>query len=286
MPSTPPEVSVLVFGGLSVTVDGRAVDVGPPRHRALLAALVARGGWLAMGDVVDLLWSGNPPASAANQVQRIAGRLRRLFEPELALHDPGHVIASRGDSYALTLPAAGVDLLRFRNALAGGRFGEALTLAAAAPFADLPSDLRRAPIFSAIERQRVTAVVEALRPDALGGVLAGVVDYAAALADTYPFDERLHAALIVALAASGRRAEALSRFETCRRLLIRELGVDPGPELRRAQARALQTDSAAAPVGGWFWGGGRPSGRRTSSMAVATRPGCCSARRPAHGRGA
>ena len=225
-----------VFGGLSVTVDGQGVDVGPLRHRALLSALVARGGWLAMSDVVDLLWSGNPPASATNQVQRIVGRLRRRFEPALPLHDPGHVIASRGDSYALILPAGAVDLLRFRDALAGRAFAQALALAAAAPFADLPGDLRRLPIFSVIERERVTAVVEALRPDPFGRVLAGAVDHAAGLADTHPFDERLHAALIVALAASGRRAEALRRFETCRRLLVEELGVDPGPAASRPGA--------------------------------------------------
>jgi DNA-binding SARP family transcriptional activator len=248
MSFTPSTIDLLVFGGLSLTVDGRSVDVGPLRNRAVMSALVARGGWLATSDVVDLLWAGSPPSSATNQVQRIVGQLRRLFEPDLSGRDPGHVIASRGDSYALTLPAAVVDLQRFRAAQTAGNFPIALALAAGVPFADLSAALRSQPIFSSVERERVTAAVEALHPDPLGRVVAGAVDQALGLAEAHAFDERLHAALIVALAACGRRGEALGRFEACRRLLAEELGVDPGAELRRAHTYVLQSGGSGAPT--------------------------------------
>ena len=66
-----------------------------------------------------------------------------------------------------------------------------------------------------------------------------------ALADN-PFRERLWAQLMLALYRSGRQADALETFQEARRVLAEELGLEPGPELRRVQEAILAHDPAIA----------------------------------------
>jgi DNA-binding SARP family transcriptional activator len=54
-----------------------------------------------------------------------------------------------------------------------------------------------------------------------------------ALIQQHPFDERLRAQLILALYRAGRQADALEAYQEACRLLIDELGLEPGPPLRR-----------------------------------------------------
>ena len=51
------------------------------------------------------------------------------------------------------------------------------------------------------------------------------------LAAAYPLRETLRAQLMRALVACGRGSEAITVFEETRRLLVDELGLDPGPQL-------------------------------------------------------
>ncbi|WBB61636.1 BTAD domain-containing putative transcriptional regulator [Streptomyces sp. WMMC500] len=74
---------------------------------------------------------------------------------------------------------------------------------------------------------------------------AGPVGVAAlaALAERHPLRESLWARLLRVLDAAGRPAEALERYETIRRRLAAELGVDPSPELRRVHAGLLAAEA-------------------------------------------
>jgi tetratricopeptide (TPR) repeat protein len=79
------------------------------------------------------------------------------------------------------------------------------------------------------------------------------------LTERHPLRERFHAQLMLALARCGRQAEALTTYQNARRALAEELGIEPGPELRRLQERVLAGDvelvappraeSAVRPVG-------------------------------------
>ena len=54
--------------------------------------------------------------------------------------------------------------------------------------------------------------------------------------------------LMLALYRSGRQADALETFQEARRVLADELGLEPGPELRRLQEAILAHDPAIATV--------------------------------------
>jgi hypothetical protein len=66
----------------------------------------------------------------------------------------------------------------------------------------------------------------------------------AGLAREHPFDERVHAQLVLALYRCGRQADALTALHGIRRRLADELGVDLGPALRDLEVAILQQDPA------------------------------------------
>ena len=108
--------------------------------------------------------------------------------------------------------------------------------------------------FSAEARRLETLRVDALEEDfevrlALGEHRELEPALRSALADN-PFRERLWGQLMLALYRSGRQADALETFQEARRVLADELGLEPGPELRRLQEAILAQDPSIASVPG------------------------------------
>ena len=60
----------------------------------------------------------------------------------------------------------------------------------------------------------------------------------------HPLRERLRAQLMLALYRSGRQADALDAYQAGRTLLLDELGLEPGEELRELQRQILAHDAA------------------------------------------
>ena len=85
---------------------------------------------------------------------------------------------------------------------------------------------------------------------------------------------------MLALYRSGRQADALETFQEARRVLADELGLEPGPELRRLQEAILAHDPAiaAVPVAAGARGN-LPAPvdlvRRPRGRARRRSPGCC-----------
>ena len=68
-----------------------------------------------------------------------------------------------------------------------------------------------------------------------------------------PLRERFHAQRMLALYRAGRQSEALEAYRQAHRTLSEEIGVEPGPELRRLQEQILAQDpalDAPAPAAG------------------------------------
>jgi len=99
-----------VLGPLRVTHAGLPVPVGAKKQRTVLALLLARANRaVGLDDLVDEVWSHDPPVSTVANVRTYAANLRRAFA---ACGEPDALTRS-GDGYQLTVGMAACDALAF-----------------------------------------------------------------------------------------------------------------------------------------------------------------------------
>jgi predicted ATPase/DNA-binding SARP family transcriptional activator len=246
-------LEIRVLGPFEVLAAGKPADVGGSKRQALLAMLALRDGRpVEIDALVDGLWEEELPAAPRNALHHHIARLRATL-------GEGSIAGFR-DGYAVE--HACVDAVRFEELLAGTRAAlREGDVRAAADDITAALALWRGPALQGLpetawfkaERRRL----EALRVDALeeqfevdlvlGEHRELTPTLRAALADS-PFRERLWAQLMLALYRSGRQADALEAFQEARRVLADELGLEPGPELRRLQDAILAHDPSIAAV--------------------------------------
>jgi basic membrane lipoprotein Med (substrate-binding protein (PBP1-ABC) superfamily)/DNA-binding SARP family transcriptional activator len=246
-----------VLGPLELTVDGRAVELGAPKQRALLAALVIGEGRLRSTDeLIDAVWGDSAPRTAQHSVQLYVSTLRR------AIGDPdGHLLRTHPPGYLFDLDEVDVDARRFEQMATDGLaalqgdparalalFGDALALWRGRPFADVmyldvvQSELRR------LESLRLD--VEDARDEArirLGELSAALADLTRRVHE-HPLRERTRGLHMQVLAAMGRQADALRSYRELEIELASELGIAPAPDLVALEGRILLQDPVT--VGG------------------------------------
>ena len=240
-----------LLGGLEVRDgDGDEVAVSGAKLRILLALLALSTGRVVPAEqLVDALWGEDPPAGVRNSLQGLVSKLRRaLGSPDL--------VAMRGTGYSLELPPDAVDVLRYEQLVAEGRraveagelrtgvdalrAGEALWRGDA--LVDFAYDDFAIGAISRLEELRLTAIEDRLDAELrLGGGHDAVAELEG-LVRQHPLRERPRGLLMLALYRAGRQADALRAYQDGRRLLGEELGLDPGPELRRLEAAVLAQD--------------------------------------------
>ncbi|MGC5009238.1 AfsR/SARP family transcriptional regulator [Streptosporangium sp. DT93] len=120
-----------VLGPLQAEIDGRAVDLGTSRQRAVVARLVAAGGHVVSTDrFIDDLWRGQPPPKALTALQVYVSNLRRVLEPGRAPRTPATVlVGSRpGNPAGTTTGCSGTACApRARSRWATGRWPSGAT---------------------------------------------------------------------------------------------------------------------------------------------------------------
>ena len=99
-----------------------------------------------------------------------------------------------------------------------------------------------------LDSLRLDALEERFEAALALGEHAHLVPAIRAALEESPFRERLWGQLMLALYRGGRQADALEAFQEARRVLLEELALEPGPELRRLQEAILAHDPAIAPV--------------------------------------
>ncbi|CCA56381.1 MULTISPECIES: AfsR/SARP family transcriptional regulator [Streptomyces] len=257
-----------VLGPVRAWRDGEPVSTGSPQQRALLAALLLRGGRTATAaELIDALWGEEPPSQALAAVRTYASRLRKALGPQ--------VLVSESGGYALRTSAAALDAttaqelgaeaekLRAAGDRAGARdkLAEALDLWDGEVLASLPGPYAETQR-TRLEEWRLSLLETRLDIDLELGAHAEAVSELTALTAAHPLRERLRELLMLALYRGGRQAEALAVYADTRRLLADELGVDPTPELSRLQQRILQADAELA----------RPVEEAAPAAATVARP--------------
>ncbi|MEU5943646.1 BTAD domain-containing putative transcriptional regulator [Micromonospora sp. NPDC047548] len=237
---------------------GTELAFGAGRQRTLLGRLaLTPNEAVTRSELIDLLWPDEPPESAVNLVQTYVTRLRRLLAPTALGAAPG-MLRSGPAGYLLRVGPAELDLLRFRELVDQARAArpatalelltDALAVWRAEPACDV-GPLVGHPRSIAVSDERVQAAVRlADLADQLGRHDSSLA-VLQALSDTHPLHEPLWGRLILALAANGLQAAALTAYQRIRGRLADELGIDPGPELADFHRRVLrQRWSRTAPT--------------------------------------
>ncbi|WP_370964318.1 BTAD domain-containing putative transcriptional regulator [Amycolatopsis sp. cg9] len=233
--------------------DGTPVELGGPRHREVLARLVAAEGRLVTTDtLVDDLWP-EPPARAVGALRTFVAALRRALEPGRPPRTPPRVIVTEGPGYALRLPRADVDVHWFEDALARTRRGSGnvteLSAALAAwrgpAYADVPDSPWARRERNRLEELRLAAVELRARTILDSGQGADLVAELGAHVAAHPWREPAWGLLARALHREGRQADALATLRRARTMLVDQLGLDPGAELQRLEADILTGAPAA-----------------------------------------
>ncbi|WP_345555033.1 AfsR/SARP family transcriptional regulator [Streptomonospora halophila] len=243
-----------VLGPFEVRAGDQPVHVGGRLPRRLLAILIAAEGRPVSDDsLAEGLWGESRPRDPASALQVYVSRLRRVL--------PGTALRRSPGGYRLLAEDTDVErfrghLLRARALVAGDRhadaheaFEAALRLWRGTPYEDLADDASTAAIRAALAEQRAGAEEECAAALMATGDHAGAVAKLERLVHAEPYRERRWQLLALALYRSGRQADALNAVRRVRALLAEELGVDPGPELRRIEGRILAQDPALAATG-------------------------------------
>src|SRR6266516_2007779 len=203
----------LVLGPVEVRIDGKAVPLGGPKQRALLALLLLNANKpVSRSRLIDAVWGERAPASVERSLDNYVSRLRTLVGPDrLERRPPG---------YLLRVEPGELDLERFAALREQGR---------AAGAAGDPATARG--------RLR----------DALGGgpELIGELER---LVSEHPFQQRLLGQLMLSLHRAGRPADALAAYQAFRRRFAEEVGLDPSAELRTLERRILEQDPTLGPA--------------------------------------
>jgi DNA-binding SARP family transcriptional activator/tetratricopeptide (TPR) repeat protein len=251
-----------LLGPLQVARDGRALRLGAARERSVLAVLLLNANSVVGVDaLVDHLWPEAPPESAVHAVHVSISRLRRLLDDGSARR-----IETRKPGYLLRVESGELDLAVFVRLCAEGRtaaaagdpesasaaFGDAAALWDGPALADLVDEPFAQAAAVRLAEARMDAVEQRIAADLELGRHARLVGELAELVAAHPLRERLRAQLMRALYGCGRQADALAVYRETRAVLVDELGVEPGPELRAVEASILagETEPGGSEAGG------------------------------------
>ncbi|GAB6898964.1 ATP-binding protein [Kineosporia succinea] len=240
-----------VLGPLRVWRGETELETAPRQQAYLLALLLARGGRpTGTGELIDLIWGEEAPASALNVIHKYMGSLRRLLEPDLPPREAGKYLLSRPNGYLWAGGADVLDLLRFRKLAESARaqddqqtalehYLEALELWTGPAGDGWAHGPVAAPIFAGLNDEFFRVCVEANEAALALGQAHRVLRPLHRAAAMAPLHEPVLAGLVSALGEAGHQAEALTLFDGVRRRLAEHLGIDPGPALREAHQRVL-----------------------------------------------
>lgn len=209
---------------------------------------------MPVDSLIAALWGDDPPATARKTLQTYVWNLRQSLGDAM--------ITTEAPGYALGIAPGDVDVGRFRalvrdgeEALSAGDparasvlLGEAVALWRGEPFSGVAAHTGLAAEATRLTEEYLSALETRFSANLAAGRHTELVGELEALVLDHPFRERLWGHLMVALYRCGRQADALATYQRARDILVEELGLEPGGELRRIEESVLsQDESLAAP---------------------------------------
>jgi DNA-binding SARP family transcriptional activator len=245
-------VEFAILGPLEARAEGEPLALGGPKQRALLAALLLDAGRVVSLDrLVEMLWSGAPPATATASLQNFIAQLRKALGTD--------AIETRPPGYVIRLEPEQLDAARVRGLVDEARaseparraelLDEALGLWRGEPLAEFRYEAFAQEEIARLEEFRLTLLEERAEARLAIGEHAALVSDLEALVRAHPLRERLRAQLMLGLYRAGRQADALEVYRQGRERLVEELGLEPSPILRSVHASILRQETFAASRG-------------------------------------
>lgn len=226
-----------ILGPLEVVEGERTVDLAGAKHRALLAMLLLHANEVVSSErLIDALWEEEPPETARKALQVYVSQLRRALGKNR--------VQTRSPGYLVRVEDGELDLTRFERLAKEGNPREALLLWRGPPLAEFAYVRFAQSEIARLEELRLTCLEARIEHDLAAGRHAELVGELEALVREHPHRERLRAQLMLGLYRSGRQAEALEAYQGGRRVLVEELGLEPGRPLRELEKAILRQDPA------------------------------------------
>ena len=242
-----------ILGPLEVVHEGRTLELGASKERALLALLLLDAGRVVSVDrLIEDLWEGDPPESASVSLRVHVSRLRKSLAPA----GGDELIVTRSPGYVAMVGRQQLDAARFDMLVTRGReqaaagaleaaaasYDEALSMWRGAALADVLGAPFAQAEAARLEEARLASLEDRVDVELRLGRHRKLVAELEALVAANPLRERLWAARMVALYRSGRQADALRSFQELRSHLIDELGIEPSPALVELERAVLAQD--------------------------------------------
>ncbi|EWM13750.1 AfsR/SARP family transcriptional regulator, partial [Kutzneria sp. 744] len=241
-------VHFLILGPLEVRASGKLITVEGLRQRRLLAILLINiNRTIGVERLADELWI-EPPQSFRQQIHNAIGSLRRTLIPAI---DRLRITTTDG-GYRLELPESHVDAHEFHNLIRlAQQAKDSGQPEEAAKNLESALSLWRGTLLLGLDSRMISSMATSFDEDRLiafeslvelriqlgqsGSVIGGLRE----MLTENQFRESLRGSLMRALDSAGRQADALAVYEDGRKLLANELGLDPGPEIRRLHTEIL-----------------------------------------------
>ncbi len=239
---------VQVLGPLTVTVDGRKLELGGRKQRLVLALLVASGErTVSTEKLIDGVWGEDVIPTARKALQGYVHHLRTALGPVIRTETDGYSFHVEGELDADVFSSLHDRALAVVDAdpeRASEMLAEALGLWRGRAYGELGDELTLIPEVTRLESLRVAALGDRIDADLRLGRHGSLIGELEALTYEYPFDERFRSLHMTALFRSGRQVEALRSYERMRRFLADETGLEPSKELQDLEQRVLDQDPA------------------------------------------
>jgi DNA-binding SARP family transcriptional activator len=246
-----------ILGPLEAVADDGPVLIRGLRRQLLLAKLLLDVGQVVpVVRLIDALWPDDPPHSAIENIRTYVYELRsqlraRGDRPRLDTYSHAYRLHAEPDELDMlrfnALTAAGEEALRRSDFSHGAALlGEALALWRDVPLSGLELNASMQGKVAMLEERRWSTLLKWMKARLALGEREDVIPTLRELVADRPLDESLWCMLATTLHSLGRTGEALEACAEARKTLVDQLGIEPGPELRRAQHAILNQKSSAA----------------------------------------